>query len=80
MGNVARFYDPERGQSTKGFEGLLDPVAFKQQMQRTFRVNFTPKELGAMVDHFDKDKNGSIDGSEFLVGEIELNVLLEIVH
>ena len=68
LGRVALFYDPERAQSTRGFEGLLDPFAFKQQLQRCFSLHFTPKELGAVVDHFDKDKNGFIDGSEFLVG------------
>ena len=68
LGRVALFYDPERAQSTRGFEGLLDPFAFKQQLQRCFSLHFNPKELGAIVDHFDKDKNGFIDGSEFLVG------------
>ncbi|GMH94634.1 hypothetical protein TL16_g12962 [Triparma laevis f. inornata] len=68
LGHTARFYDPERGQTTKGFQGLLSPTDFREQLYRVFGLKFTPKELGALVKHFDRDNNGSIDGSEFLVG------------
>jgi Ca2+-binding EF-hand superfamily protein len=68
LGQVAKFHDPERAQSTVGFQGLLDPGAFKEQLRRCFGIKFTEKELGALIMHFDRDDSGSIDGTEFLIG------------
>ena len=68
LGKVARFYDKSRSNPTDGFAGLLDPPSFRQQLRLVFGLRFKPRQLAALMSHFDSDKNGLVDGSEFLVG------------
>ena len=54
--------------SLVGFQGaFMKPYVFKDMIFRTFNIKTTPKELGALMDHFDKDKNGEIECSEFTI-------------
>jgi hypothetical protein len=44
------------------FEGAGMPAhVFKEQLRRVFNVKVTPKELGALMSHFDNDQSGEID-------------------
>lgn len=36
------------------------------QLKQLFNVHLTPQELSALIDHFDKDGDGHVDGAEFL--------------
>lgn len=50
-----------------GFSGkFVTPVVFKELLRRTFNLKLQPKELGALVQHFDKDGKGTVDCNEFL--------------
>jgi len=65
---VALFFDAARSTSLVGFQGLLDPNDFASQLFRCFGIKVTEKELGSMVNHFDRDSSGTVDGTEFLLG------------
>mmetsp|Transcript_12975 Transcript_12975/g.23763 ORF Transcript_12975/g.23763 Transcript_12975/m.23763 type:complete len:901 (-) Transcript_12975:53-2755(-) len=59
--------------SKAGFGGLkgfqcagLDAMQFREQLWRTFDLSLTKAELGALVETFDADGDGTIDGPEFL--------------
>ncbi|CAM9103488.1 unnamed protein product, partial [Ectocarpus fasciculatus] len=50
-----------------GFSGkFVTPIVFKELLRRTFNLKLQPKELGALVQHFDKDGKGTVDCNEFL--------------
>lgn len=50
------------------FEGaFMPPHVFKEQLRRVFNLHVTPKELGALMDLFDKDKDGAINCTEFIL-------------
>lgn len=51
---------------------LLAPVALRDQLRNSFGLTFTNAELGALMDHFDTDKSGTVDGAEFLHGFFEI--------
>jgi len=54
--------------SLVGFQGaFMKPHVFKDMIFRTFNIKTTPKELGALMAHFDKDLNGEIECSEFMI-------------
>ena len=42
------------------------PHVFRSNLARFLGVFLTPKQVGALVEHFDKDKDGTVDGAEFL--------------
>ena len=51
-----------------GFEGAsMEPHVFKEQLKRVFNLKLTPGELGALMSHFDKDGDHTIDCAEFLI-------------
>jgi Ca2+-binding EF-hand superfamily protein len=59
--------------SLVGFEGaFMSPYVFKDQIFRTFGIKLTPKELGALMKHFDRDGDGTVDCSEFLLAFFKL--------
>lgn len=45
----------------------MTPKTFHDLCGTVFQVNFTPPQMGALMHEFDKDGDGTIDGSEFLV-------------
>jgi len=45
----------------------MEPHVFKEQLRRVFNIKVTPGELGALMRHFDKDGDGDVNCSEFLV-------------
>jgi Ca2+-binding EF-hand superfamily protein len=45
----------------------LQPHEFKEQLKRVFNISLAPKELGALIGHFDKAGNREIDCAEFLI-------------
>jgi len=50
------------------FEGeSMPPHVFKEQLKRVFRIRLSPPELGAIMDVFDKDREGTVNSSEFLL-------------
>lgn len=54
--------------SLVGFQGaFMKPHVFKDMIFRTFNIKTTPKELGALMNHFDRDMNGEIECSEFTI-------------
>ena len=54
--------------SLKAFEGAsMSPAVFKEQLKRVFQLNFTRQELGALIKHFDKDGDRTVDCAEFLI-------------
>ncbi|CAM9515707.1 unnamed protein product [Ectocarpus fasciculatus] len=51
-----------------GFEGaLMPPHVFKEQLKRVFGLKLSPGELGAMMQEFDKDGDGTVNCAEFLL-------------
>ena len=51
-----------------GFEGsAMEPHVFKEQLKRVFNLKLTPGELGALMSHFDKDGDHTVDCAEFLI-------------
>jgi Ca2+-binding EF-hand superfamily protein len=51
----------------QAFQGSsMEPHVFKEQLRKTFHLNVSPGELGAIIDIFDKDGDGTVDGAEFL--------------
>ena len=52
----------------EGFEGAsMQPHVFKEQLRRVFNIKLTPGELGALMKHFDKDGDGDVNCTEFLI-------------
>ena len=45
----------------------MTPKTFHDLCGTVFQVNFTPPQMGALMHEFDRDGDGTIDGSEFLV-------------
>ncbi|CAM9471676.1 unnamed protein product [Chrysoparadoxa australica] len=63
----AKFYDRERNGSLSDYlVGSYDPTSFRAQLRQTLGIQVTSSELGAMYSIFDRDKSGTIEGSEFL--------------
>ena len=44
----------------------MQPAVLRSNLARFFKVFLTPKQVGALVDHFDGDGDGTVDGGEFL--------------
>jgi len=53
--------------SLQSFEAAaLDPIPFYDALKRTFQIRLKPKELGAIVRHFDKQNLGVVDCTDFV--------------
>ena len=62
--------------SLEGFDCFsLKAPAFKEIVRRTFNLKLSPKEVGALVRHFDKSEEGS--GTDIECGDF-LNVFLQM--
>jgi hypothetical protein len=63
-------YDRDRDAVVmKAFEGpTMTPDVFREQFSRAFFVKLTMPEAVAVVNDFDKDGEGTVDGAEFLLG------------
>ena len=46
----------------------MEPHVLRNNLARFFNVFLTPKQIGALAEHFDKDNDGTVDGMEFLKG------------
>ena len=70
VAKVAFTYKPMNwlGGGLKGFYscGALNPAQFREQMKQNFEILLSPGEVSALMNIFDKDKNGEIDCAEFL--------------
>jgi hypothetical protein len=54
IGQLAAFYDPSKT-SLKAFDSEeLNPTQFREQLRRTFGIEITNAELGAIVLYCDK--------------------------
>lgn len=45
----------------------MKPAVFREMLKRTFGLQCTPQELGALIHIFDKNNDGEIECSEFLL-------------
>lgn len=54
--------------SLEAFEvAYLSPGLFRENLKRVFNILATPKEIGYLMDEYDKAKNGKIDSKEFMI-------------
>jgi len=70
LANKSADYDPTSAAALNltCFQGArMEPHTFKELCTVVFQTNFSPPEMGALLHEFDKDRDGTIDGSEFLV-------------
>jgi hypothetical protein len=82
IASVACDYDRTRQPGgLTAFDCVMDPVELKDQLKRNFGIKVNAAELGALCNHFDKDGDGTIDGSEFLIEffRIGIHILLTVL-
>ena len=70
LGDAAlRFVEADRGPSLSNSDaiqgGELDPTQFSNLLKNQFGVALTPRELGALVVLFDRDRSGTVSTAEF---------------
>ena len=59
--------------SMVAFEGKsMEPHVFKEQLLRVLNMKLSPQELGALMSYFDKNGDGAISCSDFLVQFIKV--------
>jgi hypothetical protein len=70
LSEVARKYDKNMpGQPMMdGFDNILymEPHIFKDQLQRSFKIKITPREMGALMSYFNADEKGNVYMASFL--------------
>jgi Ca2+-binding EF-hand superfamily protein len=50
------------------FDGaVMTPKVFKEQLKHVFNIKLNSKELGALMNYFDRDGDGCVNCAEFLV-------------
>ena len=50
------------------FDGaVMTPKVFKEQLKHVFNIKLNAKELGALMNYFDRDGDGCVNCAEFLV-------------
>lgn len=60
-------FDKIRGASLISFDpSHLSPLEFKKAVKRTFNLNFTADEMGALLRYFDTDNSRTINCQKFL--------------
>jgi Ca2+-binding EF-hand superfamily protein len=61
LAKAATKYDRSRGNALESFQcAALTPQEFRDAMFKTFRLSYSPRELGAIVCYFDKTNTGSV--------------------
>lgn len=71
--DVASFFDKTRGAGLQSFEPQsLNLVQFKRALKRTFDIQFTAPEMGAIVKHLQKNDKGEVLCHPFLTLFIQL--------
>jgi len=64
---AAKNFDPRINTSLSAFQDApMTPHEFRELLHRTFKITFNRKEISALVDFFDFDGEGTVEGSEFL--------------
>jgi len=56
---------------------LMRPIDFRNQLLTSFGLKFSKAELGALMDEFDQDRSGAVDGAEFLHSFFKLGQLAQ---
>lgn len=70
---AAVFHDKERGGSLISFDpDSLDLLQFKRALKRTFNIEFTAPEMGAMFEYLPKDDKDQVICHDFLTMFIKL--------
>lgn len=58
-----------------GFEEKhLKPHVFREMLKRTFNLNLSPEELGAIIHYFDKNNTGEIISQDFLIHFLKVGI------
>jgi Ca2+-binding EF-hand superfamily protein len=68
ISRVAAYYDLSRSGRLTCFSegGPLDPTSFREALRNNLGITLTPAELAVLMQTFDKDGDGTVDGGEFL--------------
>lgn len=67
IAKTAAHHDSRFSLELNNFKTRLNPTAFRDQLSTSFGIKMSPKELGALFQHVDRDGNGLVDGDEFLI-------------
>ena len=51
----------------ESFSCVLTPMEVREQLSRSFEMSLTDAELAAMCKDMDRDGDGTVDGSEFMI-------------
>ena len=64
---AAKNFDPRINTSLSAFNSApMTPYDFRSLLTRTFNIKFNRREISALVDFFDFDGEGTVEGNEFL--------------
>lgn len=65
IGHLASFYDHEKTPLSAFDCEELNPTEFREQLRRTFGIELSNAELGAIVMYCDKDNSGKVKAATF---------------
>ena len=66
--------------SLNGFDAeFIQPSIFRNLLKLTFNIDLTPKELGAIVRHYDTDNKGTVNSTEFITYFLKLGFDLRMI-
>lgn len=61
--------------SLDGFEAkALTAAYFREMLRRTFNLNLTPTELGALMHHYDPKATGSVPCKDFITSFLQMGI------
>ena len=75
--DIAARFDPRAPLTpviVRSFAARLDPNGLFEQLKKSLDVVLTEKELAAMMDYFDRDKSGTVEGSEFWIAFLKVTI------